>query len=80
MKAKEKAKELVDRFNRINEATGSFITEFQAKQCALMCVDEIINSNPTIVIEEIIEHHGYKETIESDIEYWQEVEQEIYKL
>ena len=42
MTPKEKTKELVKRFNKLNKATGSFITPFQVKQCALIAVDEIL--------------------------------------
>jgi len=61
MNPKEKAKELVDRFEYFTE------TNFTSKQCALICVDEILN---------IIKYFSiYKE-------YWEEVKQEIekYKL
>jgi len=98
MTPKEKAKELVDRFKADTviytwDGNGYKVdieTSFQnAKNCALICVDEILNSNPTIITEEIIEHIGYKEiiehigykeTVEKNVDYWQEVKQEIKKL
>jgi len=75
MTPKEKAKQLVDKFEPyvirytqddvvgyLSEETP--ILEYQ-KQCALIAVDEIINNLPLI----------------SEIqEYWQEVKQEIEKL
>ena len=48
MKAKEKAKELVDRYLNIEDTLGAnergllFLEE--AKQCALICVDEILEN------------------------------------
>lgn len=79
MKTKDKAKELVDRFldeqNDTNELS-------QAKQCALICVDEIM-----IIIDVIhIEHMQNAPTLYMNSEgkdqyhYWKEVKQEIEKL
>jgi hypothetical protein len=45
------------------------IDEYTAKQCALIAVDEIINSRPAITDSQI----QYKN-------YWQEVKTEIEKL
>ena len=64
MKAKEKAKELVEKF----EYNGVMIddirmSEEDAKQCALICVDEILNSHIDSVYEA----------------YYLEVKQEIKK-
>jgi len=71
MTPKEKSKKLVDRFRllvlrREYNVSERLIIEL-AKQCALICVDEIINigsnpNNPT------------------GLYYWQEVKQEINKL
>ena len=64
MNPKEKAKELFDRFLERR------YTDEDAKECALICVDEILetlnNITPTT-----------EETFES---YWREVKQEIEKL
>lgn len=65
MGAKEKAKELVDKFARIDGYEDSIDLskcEYE-KQCALIAVDEIIKYC-----------HFY------DIIYWQEVKNEIEKL
>lgn len=66
MSEKEKAKELVDRFRTLppsNPYTG--IDEELAKQCALICVDEIIKDlNPFDVSKNY---------------YWREVKNEINK-
>tara|TARA_R110000772_G_scaffold89748_3_gene185779 strand:+ start:167 stop:361 length:195 start_codon:yes stop_codon:yes gene_type:complete len=64
MNPKEKAKELFDRFLERR------YTDEDAKECALICVDEILetlnNITPTT-----------EETFES---YWREVKQEIENL
>ena len=68
MKAVDKAKELVDRF-KYRTIRG---TEFEtmsislAKQCALICVDEILREIP--------------KRFDSEERYWQEVKKEIKKL
>ena len=64
MEAKKKAKELVDKF--INHTHES--CKLEAKQCALIAVDEILNA-----IGEIFETYEERK-------YWQEVKQEIEKL
>ena len=64
MTSKDKAKELVDRFIWIDCISD-------AKQCALICVDEIINTYPT---------PWSSLDIDPQKEYWQEVKQEIEKL
>ena len=46
MTAKDKAKELVNRFLQIYDGRVP-----QAKQCALICVDEILNSHIDSVYE-----------------------------
>ena len=66
MTPKEKAKELVDKFQFI-------LTQKQfGKHCALIAVNEIINSNPY--------SNPFNTNVESTMSYWQEVKQEIYKL
>ena len=75
MTPKEKAKDLVDKFlpeirgaDRYNYNLES-MNVFIAKQCALIAVDEIINSRPAITDSQI-EYQNY----------WQEVKSEIEKL
>lgn len=69
MTAKEKAEQLVIRYYDI---TGPFT---EAKQCALIAVDEILSNN-------LLYHSLSKNDIlnNSHIEYWQEVKNEIEKL
>ena len=67
MKAKDKAKELIQLF--YNKQCSHSITELaykSAKQCALICVDEILREIP--------------KRFDSEEIYWEEVKKEIEKL
>jgi hypothetical protein len=64
MEAKKKAKELVDKF--INHTHES--CKLEAKQCALIAVDEIIDNEKIDNLED------------NNLSYWQEVKSEIEKL
>lgn len=67
MKPKKKAKELVNKFN-----LPSGLMSIERKQCALIAVQEIINSNP---------HSNPLNTeIHSTMDFWQRVKEEIIKL
>ena len=68
MTAKDKAKELVDRF------LGITYNWQAAKQCALICVDEIINTG---INQDYIKQDGYMLSL---VEFYTEVKQEINKL
>jgi hypothetical protein len=70
MEAKEKAKQLVDKY--WNDIPVNFFEE--AKQCALIAVDEILNALDS---ERII--YGSEYCFEEN-NYWTEVKQEIEKL
>jgi hypothetical protein len=83
MEAKDKAKELVDRFYNSeychkehfpnkNYCECVEISKFQAKQCALICVKEMLC---------IYDNEGY-DGEDSEMAYLEEVKQEIiiYKL
>jgi hypothetical protein len=59
---KEEAKELVVKYLNIE---FGLLTDNQAKQCAFICVDEIIKTYIDI---------------DPKLKYWQEVKQEIEKL
>jgi len=69
MNPKEKAKELFDKFS-----TVPLLDSYEAKQCALIAVDEILDELLEIVMvtssKYIIKHTNY----------YQEVKQEIEKL
>jgi hypothetical protein len=73
---KEKAKELVEKYRGVahsdfHNQTGydEAQREENQKQCALIAVDEIINSRPAITDSQI-----------QYINYWNEVKQEINNL
>ena len=72
MTPKEKALELVQRFTKIESfhihERVVFMPLPEAKQCALIAVDEIIEANP------------YKLSLEGKFNFWAEVKQEIEKL
>ena len=67
MTPKEKAKELVDKFNRVegHNYDCEYIETDMAFDCALICVDEIL------------ETYIY---LAPKLKYWKEVKQEINKL
>jgi len=64
MEAKLKAKELVDKMMEAQSYTQEI---YDAKQCALIAVDEVLN-NMNIIREE------------NNYNYWQQVKSEITKL
>ena len=76
MTTKEKANDLIDKFLDVEwdsldeEGGGCFLVRHEAKQCALICVDEIIKSSLS---------YDYNMAISAN-NYWQEVKQEIEKL
>jgi hypothetical protein len=74
MKAKEKARELVNKYNslQVNFFGDQAPSYGYAKRCALIAVDEIISSNP--------HSNPLNTNVESTMEYWQEVKQEIENL
>ncbi len=67
MTLKEKSIELVNKFLQIYDGRVP-----QAKQCALICVDEILQTIPNEVM-------SYKPFM-MNTDYWQEVKQEINKI
>jgi len=71
MTPKEKAKELMGKFTL---ELSSYYYHQEAKQCALICVDEIINTG---VHTDYIKVDGYMLSL---FEFYTEVKQEIEKL
>lgn len=66
MTAKDKAKELVDRFcKHQSDDYPNSDEDYHAKKCALICVDEIVKN--TLQVSQVLD-------------YWQEVKLEIEKL
>ena len=86
MTTKEKAKELVERFKPYNqeyqEGTDGFYEDDLegAKQCALICVDEILELDVAWYDEKLIKDYPRTYTADQSFEYWQEVKNEIEKL
>ena len=79
MTPKEKAKELVDKniefTQEWNEIDGYVIDMYNATQCALIAVDEVLKASPSLPI--LGDSGTYSEDIELSTNYWQEVKQEI---
>tara|TARA_R110000796_G_scaffold137363_1_gene253432 strand:+ start:291 stop:518 length:228 start_codon:yes stop_codon:yes gene_type:complete len=75
MTPKEKAKELVNKFANKSDELQEESTWDYDKQCALICVDEII-SIPSV---QTAYAQGYTNS-KSNESYWYEVKQEINKL
>lgn len=76
MKAKEKAKELVGKYSNPFDRNGCIppseaLFNATVKQCALIAVDEIIENNSILLSSQ----EYYRE-----LNYWEEVKQEIEKL
>lgn len=87
MTPKEKAEELVDKFHIIETShwnenmdgrmTMEQIGFYSAKQCALIAVDEIINSSPA---RSPINDGSDAMPHFRAVKYWEQVKQEIEKL
>ena len=76
MTPKEKAIELIDKFKLKHKFfTNSFI-KTTAKECALIAVDEILNSSPL----EPAHPYDYVIAEREAMEFWQKVKQEIENL
>jgi hypothetical protein len=83
MTPKEKAKELVGKMSMGEEFNGSLeLMELYSvpknkynKECALVAVDEMIKEYKRIAVPYVAD-----KSYVIDIEYWQEVKQEIEKL
>ena len=69
MAPKEKALELVQKYFKAKHQPYGFK---DAKQCALIAVDEILNLSKIASIRH--------DEVYMELEYWQEVKQEIEKL
>jgi hypothetical protein len=83
MTPKEKAKELVEKY----DSTLTYLeSKSKAKQCALIAVDEIILSAPFEPVDTDWDEAGssaqywYPQKLEDSAKWWGEVKQEIEKL
>jgi hypothetical protein len=84
MNAKEKAIELFDKHYYIIKGELKYpneICKYKAKQCALICVDEILKTDPQLVmyIGDEIDPLLYEKECKGNTKYWQEVKREIEK-
>ncbi len=71
MTPKEKANDLVGQFKlQIDEELNNGFTYDVAKQCAIICVEQIIN----------LLNEGFGVNVSIKKEYWNEVKEEIKKL
>jgi hypothetical protein len=85
MTPKEKAKQLVEKYLRTypiydNPSVVISYTYNEAKQCALIAVDEIIKVCPYISKNNCTSLEQVRADVIEFSEYWQEVKQEIEKL
>jgi hypothetical protein len=79
MTPKEKAKELYNKFNPHSLNKNFYEEDVEVKstkQCALIAVDEIINSNPTSQLSDPF----LGNRIYENVNYWEQVKKEIEKL
>ena len=86
MKPKEKAEKLIKRYYRDSDLLVEDLSWIQAKECALIAVDEILNSNPrypnNVDWDDVGCTHAYyyEAQFEEAEKYWEEVKQEINNL
>ena len=72
MTPKEKAKDLVDKFDYAISTGNDLLQKRGSRQCALIAVEEIINSNP--------HSNPLNTSVYSTMQFWKEVKHEIEKL
>ena len=76
---KEKAKELFSKYQNIYLTEDSMgIDDEIAKQCALIAVDEIINSRPSAPI--LSDAGSFVNDIEESTEWWKKVKEELENI
>jgi len=63
MKPKEKALELIEKLLLFQPLIPDYDRKGQAKQCAMIAVNEIINDNPNIYDSDRLNHKYWKEVI-----------------
>jgi hypothetical protein len=82
MKPKDKAEELVLKYLRVDNNTREWFNTYIAKQCALIAVDELINTEYQTVSKllDIIKKNKIRLVISLNKDYWQEVKNEIIKI
>lgn len=78
MTPKEKAEILIQMFRNVTDGIAGYNYDAVNKECALVLVEEVIKSNPYKWVSFM---NQYTETVlTSNIQYWQEVKQEIENL
>lgn len=92
MTPKEKAEELVNKYKpfvycylgsgMLSNWEDETVILSNAKQCALIAVDEMLKETNTVIPEEVYTDNGLEVIIVLNprIKYWQEVKNEIEKL
>ena len=82
MNEQEKARELVERFYKATVSVESIGDKSSAKQCALICVEEIIGDlKSSLEQSKVIDLHPHVEGfVAGMIVWWQNVKSEIEKL
>ena len=76
MTPKEKAVELIDKFYYIHNSQGIFMMQdYQAKQCALIAINEVQQ-----LIKDLSSDKNRFIYIVDEMNYWEEVKQEIELL
>lgn len=82
MTQNEKAVELVNKYLLIEDSQAkmgeNLMFKNEAKICALIAVDEIINSSPSAPI--LSDAGSFVNDIEESTEWWKQVKNEIEKL
>ena len=79
MDPKEKAKELIEKFEKMHFFAGGIgINKKQAIECAKISVDEIIHSESVLVEDLLFEQS--KNIAQSGVQYWIEVKEEIEEV
>ena len=74
MKPADKAKELFDKMYNVKDGLHKYpMCYATAKQCALIAVDEVIDTGCLIEVD-------FKPLTEQHLAYWQDVKNEIEKL
>lgn len=84
MTSKEKAFKLCQKFGAVtmfsDDNEGYTLSLENAKKCALICVDEILKTEPNTLVKTTEKKDGVEVQFKWLIEYWDEVKQEIEKL
>lgn len=78
--AKDKAKELFNKFMPYCDGFYTFELEKNAKQCAILCCEEIMNIDNDFLEPQEKRHIGNVEPSPIHIEFWFKVIEEINKL